>query len=318
MTGFLCAVPLLASLFSACAPPSPLATGYAEGDYVLIAPLDSAQIGKLAVGRGDRVVTGQPLVTMEQHDARLAVAEANAALTQAQSQLANLREGRRPEEIRVLEAALRSARAQATEADRARDRVASLAARGAATPAQRDDAQTGAEIAYARVAEAEATLSVARLPARPQEIAAAEAGAERARAARDAAQWRLDQRVVAAPASGTITDVIRQTGEMAGPGTPVLELLPDGGVKLRLYLPEGSFASVRTGMLLEVRCDGCPATLTARVTYIATGPEYTPPVIYSLENRQKLVYLIEARPEGDDHGLKPGQIVDVVAAGDRG
>ena len=59
------------------------------------------------------------------------------------------------------------------------------------------------------------------------------------------------------------------------------------------------------------------AALTGRsatVTYVADEPEFTPPVIYSLNNRQKLVYLVEARPEGDGTMLRPGQIVDVQLA----
>jgi HlyD family secretion protein len=48
------------------------------------------------------------------------------------------------------------------------------------------------------------------------------------------------------------------------------------------------------------------------VTYVADSPEFTPPVIYSLENRQKLVYLVEARPDAGAEALKPGQIVDVL------
>jgi HlyD family secretion protein len=91
-------------------------------------------------------------------------------------------------------------------------------------------------------------------------------------------------------------------------------MLPDGAVKLRLYLPEESFSSVTVGSLLDVRCDGCKAGLTARVSYVSPDPEFTPPVIYSLETRQKLVFLIEARPEGEVSPLQPGQIVDVGLA----
>ena len=57
--------------------------------------------------------------------------------------------------------------------------------------------------------------------------------------------------------------------------------------------------------------DGCPPGLRARISYVSPDPEFTPPVIYSLETRQKLVYLVEARPEGDASLLQPGQIVDV-------
>jgi HlyD family secretion protein len=82
-------------------------------------------------------------------------------------------------------------------------------------------------------------------------------------------------------------------------------------VKLRLYIPEAAYAKVSVGDLLEVGCDGCASGLRARISYVADQPEFTPPVIYSLESRQKLVYLIEARPEGE-HALKPGQIVNVA------
>src|SRR5690606_34502278 len=101
-----------------------------------------------------------------------------AALAQAENHLADLREGKRPEEIGVIEANLASTRAQAAEADRTRERVVSLAVRGVATAAQRDDAITAAQVAAARVAQLEAELAVARLPARPQAIAQAEAAVE--------------------------------------------------------------------------------------------------------------------------------------------
>lgn len=315
----LCAIPGAALVLAACAAPPPFATGYVEGDYALIAPVATAQVTALSVARGDRVSAGGVLVELERRDAEIALAEATAALAKADSQLADLREGKRPEEIAVIEASLASARAQAAEAERAAERYTSLADRGAATAAQRDDAVTAAEVARARVAEIEANLAVAKLPARPQEIAAAEAAVTGAQAARDRADWNLDQRRLTAPADGTVYDVIRTPGEIAGPAAPVLSILPDGAVKLRLYVPETSVAEIAPGSMLEVHCDGCDAGLEARVTYVSDSPEFTPPVIYSLENRQKLVYLIEARPvAGEGGALKPGQIVDVALPGTAG
>src|SRR5690606_6797528 len=99
-----CSVPLAAYLFSACAPAAPLAVGYVEGDYVLLAPIEVAQVESIAVRRGDRVEAGAPVVTLESADASIAVAQAEAALAQAQALLADLQVGRRPEEIAVLEA----------------------------------------------------------------------------------------------------------------------------------------------------------------------------------------------------------------------
>lgn len=307
---FLCALPLISGLFAACDPPAPFATGYVEGDTALIAPVATAQVAEVAVRRGQRVAAGQLLVQMEAQDATIALAEAEAALTQAQAQLENLREGKRPEEIEVIAAELASATAAQAEAERTEQRIASLTMRGAATQSQLDDARTALDVAQARVAEMRANLAVARLPARPAEIAAAEGAEKQAEAARDHARWTLDQRRLLAPAAGVVSDTFRTPGEIAGPAAPVLSMLPDGAVKLRLYVPEAAIARVAQGMALSVRCDGCPEGLRAEVTYISDGPEFTPPVIYSLQNRQKLVYLIEARPAGDS-ALKPGQIVDV-------
>lgn len=310
----LCFLPLVSALFASCAPPMPLATGYVEGEYVQIASVATAQIVNLPVRSGDRVGAGAVLAELEKRDSEIALAQAEAALSRAQSQLANLRQGKRPEEIRVIEAALASARAQAGEAGRVADRLIGLAARGVATETQRDDAATAAEVAHARVAEIEANLAVARLPARANEIAAAEAALGEATAARDHARWQLGNREITAPVAGVVTDVLRRTGEIAVAGQPILTLLPDNAVRLRLYLPEEALARVSVGVLLDIRCDGCPAGLAARVTYIADGPEFTPPVIYSVGSRQKLVYLIEAAP-AEGSALKPGQIVDADLAG---
>lgn len=313
---FLCALPLAGMLFSACATPQPLAVGYVEGDFVLVAPVEVARIAALSTRQGERVTAGQTLASLQADDARHGAAEARAALAQAQAQLADLRQGRRPEEIAVLEATLRSARAQGAEARRALDRTRDLARRGITAEADLERAGTALEQAEAAVGQAEANLAVARLPAREETIRAAEGQVERARAALEQAEWRLGQREIVAPADGRVTEVIRNPGEMAGPSAPILSFLPDGATRLKLYVPEPQFSSIGIGTRLAVRCDGCPEGLVARVTYASPEPEFTPPVIYSLETRQKLVHMVEARPEGDAAALKPGQIVDVRLTAD--
>lgn len=310
----LCSLPLAAQLFSACAPAAPLAVGYVEGDYVLLAPIEVAQVETVSVKRGDRVEPGRQVVTLENTDANIAVAQAEAALAQAQAQSADLQVGKRPEEIAVLEAAVRSAKAQADEAQRVLDRTQDLFKRGIATQAQLDEATTAVEVAQAQIGQTEANRSVAGLPARPEAIKAAENQVKQAQAALEQAKWRLSKRSLAAPSPGRVDDVIRNPGDTAGPAAPVLSILPDGAVKLTVYVPESAFSSIKVGMLLGVHCDGCGAGLKARISYVSPDPEFTPPVIYSLENRQKLVYLVEARPEGDAGPLQPGQIVDVDLA----
>jgi HlyD family secretion protein len=311
MKAFPRAIPFAAALLASSASAAPVATGYVEGEFHLIAPITTAQVAQLGVERGDRVAAGQVLVVMEKHDAEIALAEAEAALAQANSNLEDLRQGRRPEEISVIRAALASARAQEHEAETEAVRQIDLRDRGVVPQSQVDAAQTRLDVARAQVAEIEANLAVARLPARPHQIAAAEAAVAQAQARRDAAAWQLDQRDLTAPAAGLVFEILRQEGEIAGPQAPVLSMLPDGAVKVRLYVPEAYVSSISVGARLAVNCDGCPPDQGATITYVSNAPEFTPPVIYSLANRQKLVYLVEARPDPGAEALKPGQIVDV-------
>ena len=89
-------------------------------------------------------------------------------------------------------------------------------------------------------------------------------------------------------------------------------MLPDGAIKLKIYIREPLLARIAVGQRLEVHCDGCAAT-RAVISYVSPEPEFTPPVIYSLDQRQTLSYLVEARPEADGkQALQPGQIVDVA------
>ena len=92
-------------------------------------------------------------------------------------------------------------------------------------------------------------------------------------------------------------------------------LLPPANVKIRFYVPEPQLATLRMGAPVTVRCDGCATTVAAKVSFIAPQAEYTPPVIYSRENRAKLVFLIEAHPDQASAALHPGLPVEVVLAG---
>ncbi|MDF1607846.1 HlyD family efflux transporter periplasmic adaptor subunit [Hoeflea sp. YIM 152468] len=311
MSSLVCAIPLISALFSACLGAGPLAVGYVEGEYVLVAPIETAQIVEISVRRGDQITAGQALGRLERRDAEIAVAQAEAGLALAESQLANLQQGRRPEEIASITAALRSAQAQAAEAERVRQRQADLLKQGISTQASYDSASTALELAQAKVSELEANLAVARLPARANEIKAAQAAVDQAEAVLESTAWRLSKRTLSVPLPGVVSDIIRNAGEVAGPQAPVLSVLPDGARKLRVYVPEPALSTIQVGTSLLVHCDGCGEGMRATVSYISSDPEFTPPVIYSLENRQKLVYLVEARPDDDARALVPGQIVDV-------
>ncbi|HEX8257956.1 MAG TPA: HlyD family efflux transporter periplasmic adaptor subunit, partial [Allosphingosinicella sp.] len=104
-----------------------------------------------------------------------------------------------------------------------------------------------------------------------------------------------------------------QRGEWAGANQPVVALIPDDRVFIRFFVPEGSVAAYRTGRRIAFRCDGCGAPRAATIAYVSPRPEFTPPIIYSREARDRLVFMVEARPE-PGAALTPGLPVDVEPA----
>lgn len=138
----------------------------------------------------------------------------------------------------------------------------------------------------------------------------ARANLEQAQANLAWSQTRLGRRRAHAPAGGSIEEVYFRPGETAPVGRPVIALLPPSNLKVRFYAPETEVAAVSIGQSVTVTCDACPSGLTAKVTFIARSTEYTPPVIYSMEERAKLVFLIEARPD-DPEKFRVGQPVSV-------
>jgi len=126
----------------------------------------------------------------------------------------------------------------------------------------------------------------------------------------NSAQTRLVRRRVASPVTGTVQQVYFRPGEVVAAGRPIVSLLPPTNLKVRFYVPETVLAHVTYGDVIDVHCDGC-ADITARVSFISGSAEFTPPVIYSLEERSKLVFLIEALPDGPDK-LRVGQPIDVT------
>ncbi len=134
------------------------------------------------------------------------------------------------------------------------------------------------------------------MPGRDDEIRAAEAAVTAARAALAQAEWRLAQKTGAAPTAGIVVDTLYRPGEMVPAGLPIVQLLPPANVKIRFFVPEEVVARIAIGQVVQVACDGCGAPVAATVRFISPRAEFTPPVIYSREQRARLVFMVEARP----------------------
>ena len=113
--------------------------------------------------------------------------------------------------------------------------------------------------------------------------------------------------------TGVVQQIYYRPGELVPANRPVVSILPPGNIKIRFYVPEGELPKVAVNDRVKVSCDGCADNLVARVSFISRTSEYTPPVIYSQEERAKLVFLIEARPETPE-AFRVGQPVSVAVA----
>lgn len=287
-------------------------SGYAEAEYVYVAAPLAGTLSSLNVQSGQQVAQGAPLFALESEAEKAAREEASARLQAARFQAEDTDKGKRQAEVAINQAQLQQAQAQARLAQQDLARKRDLVAQGFISRSQLDEAQATLAQAQARVAELSSVVQVARLPARADERAAADAQVEAARQVLRQSEWRQQQKQQAAPQAGQVADTFFRPGEFVAAGQPVVALLPPANLKARFFVPEGQLAGIALGNAVTLQCDGCGPPIAARISHIATRPEYTPPVIYSNEQRSKLVFMAEAKPAPADAArLRPGQPLTV-------
>lgn len=284
--------------------------GYAEGEQVLVGAGQPGWVVRIAVARGAEVSAGDVLFALDDTAEKAARDAAAAELAAAEARLANLMTGKRDEEIAILEAKRGEAEAALAFAEKELARQAALLKTSAAAKRNYDQAKSERDLARARLLEVNAELAAGRLPARPEEIRAAENARDAARAALAQAEWRLAERTVIARNGGRVEDVFFRVGEYAPAGVPGVAILPPGNVFVRFFVPETELAEIALGGKVAVFCDGCPENLTAEVSFISQQAEFTPPVIFSAGSREKFVFKAEARAPGG-LALRPGLPVEV-------
>jgi HlyD family secretion protein len=184
------------------------------------------------------------------------------------------------------------------------------------------------DLQLADVAMQEAAVKNAQLAYdRAQQLAKTQAGTQKtlddaeaalrtAQARLNSAQTRLTRRKVFSPVTGSVQQIYYRGGELVPAGKPILALLPPGNLKVRFFVNEATLPKLQFGDSVTVSCDGCDGDIAAKITFISRASEFTPPVIYSMDERSKLVFLIEARPQERPERLRVGQPVS-VALGER-
>ncbi|UDF05205.1 HlyD family secretion protein [Asticcacaulis sp. AND118] len=285
-------------------------TGYVEAQSVAVAAPQSGWLTEVYVDDGAAVAEGQPLFTLDATQQQQALTGAQSRVQAAEATATDLTKGAREADIAPLLKERDQARASLDLARSEEARYARLAPQGYVSQAKLDQLRATRKAAEASVAAIERNIDAQRQAARSDQRVAARAQAQAAGADAAQAQWALDERAVRSRLNGQVERRLREAGEFVTAGTPVISVYPKGRKFVRFYVPQADLAKFKVGQSIRVTCDGC-AGQTAKVRYISPEAEFTPPVIYSVRERKKLVFLIEATPQKPET-LKAGQPVDVA------
>jgi HlyD family secretion protein len=263
---------ILALVLAACGQKQDNAwLGYGEGDYAFVSAPQAGWLTGLSVERGQTVHKGDLLFTLDTTEQAASRDQAKDSLDQARASLVQ-------EEANL------------TYMNTELARQSRLMRANAGTQEAYDQAVNNAHQSAARIAELKAQIG---------EMEASLMGAA----------YNLSQRKVVALTEGPVEDIYYRPGEYVPTSTSVVSILPPANIYVRFFVPETELAHVHLGEKVRVTCDGC-RPMEATITFISSEEEYTPPVIFSVGNREKLVYKVEARAKGG-LPIHPGQPADV-------
>jgi HlyD family secretion protein len=283
-------------------------TGYVVADEVYMTSPVAGTLASVAVQRGQRIAAGASLFQVDPTQRAAGTEQAQAQISANQAQ------------VNQQQAALAKAREDLAAAQADAERQGAELRRLTAAQGEKAGSVAQLDIDQARAAYDAALrrrdAARTQLGAASAAIDAARAQVQGAQAGLTSARRQLNELAPVAPSAGRVEDVMFKAGETVPANVPVVSIVPDGDVKVRFYVPQSLVASYKPGRKVAIGCDGCAAGMTATVNFVATEPEFTPPVIYSLDARQKLVFMVEAMPS-NSRALVPGQPIDVApAAGD--
>lgn len=291
--------------------------GYSHGELIYLSHFNAEKIDRLLVNKGDAVRKGQPLVKMDSFILENALQQAEKNYQAENALLQNLLAGERTEELDILQAQLKRARSAASLAESQHERYQQLYQAHVISKAELERYREEAVQKTAQVTELLQQLKVKKLPARQAEIDTQKSRVESAKLQQDKAYRDLQQSILIAPQDARVYDILYRPGERPAAGRPIISLLPPENIKVRFFIPAKKLGALHIGTKVNIFCDGCKAELSGSVSYIHSQAEYTPPVIYSTNRREKLVFMAEASlTEEDVKYINPGQPVRVEIVAD--
>lgn len=282
---------------SGCLEPEPVLQlpGYVEADITAVASPVAGTLQQMQIKEGQLVKPGDLLYVLESAQEEAKLAEAQAMKAQATAQSRNLSKGARTAEIEQLRAKVRYAEAQLEQAQTQLRRTEQLRNNGFVSDIQTLQERTQVQLAKAQVEDANAALRTAQQAAREDERAAADAGVDAAAAGVAQVEWLLKQKRVTAPVGGVVQELYVRQGEYAQPGATTLTILHSNTLRVRFFVPNDLRPRYLPGTEVQVSISGCERPLKATVTRVSARPEYTQPMMFSHELRDRLSFLTEAR-----------------------
>ncbi len=325
-----------------------VAYGTLEARNINVGSKVGGRVMALGTQEGEKVTTGQVLVTLDDDRLAPAVRLAEAKLAAAEAELAKREHGSRSEDIAEARAAapdssgaaagfrgeeVAQARAEqgrlaadATNAERRLTRSRDLLTRGMITKQGYDDALAGAEAARAAVRAAQHALAAAegRLQAavavtqrtvtgtRVEDIDAARAMVSQATARLAQAKVDLAEREVRAPRAATVEVFDLRPGDLIAPNAPVARLLEVDELYVMVYVPEPRTGEVRMGQTVDIVVDAYPARIFhGKVEQIRQRAEFLPRNVQTREERVHQVIGVKVRVEDPQAKLRAGIAAEV-------
>jgi HlyD family secretion protein len=300
------------------------ASGYVEATDVRVASKVAGRVHDVHVVEGQRVASGDRLVTLSTVDTDLALARARAERANADAQLRLLRAGARTEDVdqSAAQSAAAAAELRAAEADLAAatadaERFEQLLAKRAGSGKQRDDAVARRDVAAARAraaadraAAAQATVARVKAGARPEELDAARARVAVVDAEIATLEERRSDARIAAPSAGIVTSRLVEPGELVAAGTPLVVIVDLDRAWANAYVEEPLVPTLRLDQTVTVMTDA-GNRLTGRIAFISPRAEFTPRNVQTSDERAKLVYRVKIATDNREGVLKPGMPVEV-------
>lgn len=286
--------------------------GYIEGRYTYLSSQVPGHLAQLLIHKGETVTAGQAAFVLDPEPELSQLKEVQATLAAETHKLSDLEKPQREEVLNQLRANVRKAESQVELSQKMHERDIALRKTAAISQAAFDRSKNTYLADLASLHSAKAALAEAQLGARSDAIAAQKSVVKAAQAKVSHLTWLLGQKRITIPKSGVIEDTFYRVGEFVPSAKPVASLLTPDNRYLIFYIPQQLRSQLKIGQRIYFTCDHCKKDVPAKIAFIATRAEYTPPVIYSKDSRDKLVYYVEAvMTESTAKQFQPGQPIQV-------